>query len=339
MGKGRFRFLGVALAIGLGACGGAQASEVEIVRLGYFPNVTHAPALIGVEQGLFEEELGSVRLETSTFNAGTEAVEALFADALDMSFIGPNPAINAHAQSDGSAIRIVAGTTSGGAALVVRPEIAASGEIAGATLATPSLGNTQDVALRAWLLSHGVTADLEGGGDVSIVPQSNSQSLETFVSGDIDGAWVPEPWATRLVLEGGGEILVDERDLWPDGAFVTTHLIVRTEFLEANPEVVAAILRGLVSAVDSIEQDPADAQQVVNDSIESLTGSSLAPEVMTGAWANLTFTLDPLASSLRQSAANAEAVGLLEPVDLDGIYALEALNEILASLGRVEVSS
>ncbi len=150
---------------------------------------------------------------------------------------------------------------------------------------------------------------------------------------------VPEPWATRLVLEGGGEILVDERDLWPNGEFVTTHLIVRTEFLEANPEVVAAVLRGLVAAVDSIEADPAGAQQMVNDSIESLTGSSLAPEVMTGAWANLTVTLDPLASSLRQSAANAEAVGLLEPVDLDGIYALEALNEILASLGRVEVSS
>ncbi|MGI8517836.1 MAG: ABC transporter substrate-binding protein [Acidimicrobiia bacterium] len=278
-------------------------------------------------------------LETSTFNAGTEAVEALFADALDMSFIGPNPAINAHAQSDGSAIRIVAGTTAGGAALVVRPEIAASGEMAGATLATPSLGNTQDVALRAWLLEQGLTADLEGGGDVSIVPQSNSQSLETFVSGDIDGAWVPEPWATRLVLEGGGEILVDERDLWPDGEFVTTHLIVRTEFLEANPEVVAAVLRGLVAAVDSIEQDPAGAQEVVNGSIESLTGSGLAPEVMTGAWANLTFTLDPLASSLRQSAANAEAVGLLEAVDLNGIYAVEALNEILSSLGREEVSS
>ena len=224
------------LAIALASCGSPTSDQPASVRLGYFPNVTHAPAIVGVAHGLFQTELGEIPLETITFNAGTEAVEALFSEGLDMSFIGPNPAINAHAQSEGTAIRIVAGSTSGGAALVVKPEIGGPDDLIGARIATPSLGNTQDVALRAWLQEQGLASDLEGGGDVSVLPQSNAQSLETFLSGEIDGAWAPEPWATRLVLEGGGKVLVDESDLWPDGQFVTTHLIVRTEFLEAYPE-------------------------------------------------------------------------------------------------------
>jgi NitT/TauT family transport system substrate-binding protein len=319
---------------------GATASEAPpAVRLAYFPNVTHAPALVGVADGLFQAELGDVPLETFTFNAGTEAIEALFAEAIDMTFIGPNPAINAHAQSDGAAIRIIAGSTSGGAALVVKPEVTGPENLAGLRIATPSLGNTQDVALRAWLQEQGYESDLEGGGDVSVIPQSNSQSLETFVSGDIDGAWVPEPWATRLVLEGGGKVLVDERDLWPDGEFVTTHLIVSTEFLETYPDAVAAVLRGLVQAMDQINSDPTDSQETVNASIEALTGSRLADDTIAGAWSTLTFTLDPIASSLRQSADDAVAVGLLEPVDLNGIYALDALNGILSVLKRETITS
>jgi NitT/TauT family transport system substrate-binding protein len=321
------------------ACGSAQAGEAERVRLGLFPNVTHAPALVGVSDRLFQTELGSVQLEIATFNAGTEAIEALFAGALDMTFIGPNPAINAHAQSDGAAIRIVSGTTSGGAALVVRGDITETSQLAGTTLATPSLGNTQDVALRAYLLDLGLTADLEGGGDVSIVPQSNAQTLETFIAGGIDGAWVPEPWATRLIVEGGGAVLVDEKDLWPDGQFVTTNLIVRTEFLEQNPDIVSAVLRGLVRAIDVINADPGGAQQKANQQIEEITGSALSDEVMSGAWANLTFTLDPIADSLRKSADDAVDVGLLEPVDLAGIYALDLLDTILTDLDRPKVSS
>jgi NitT/TauT family transport system substrate-binding protein len=317
----------------------AVSEAPPAVRLGYFPNVTHAPALVGVADGLFQAELGDVALETFTFNAGTDAIEALFAGAIDMTFIGPNPAINAHAQSEGTAIRIIAGSTSGGAALVVKPEIAGPEDLAGLRIATPSLGNTQDVALRAWLLAQGYESDLEGGGDVSVIPQSNAQSLETFVSGEIDGAWVPEPWATRLVLEGDGKVLVDERDLWPDGRFVTTHLIVATEFLETYPDAVAAVLRGLVASIDQINADADTAQKTVNDGIEGLTGSPLADETIAGAWSTLTFTLDPVASSLRKSADDAIAVGLLDPVDLSGIYSLDMLNEILAGLGREKVSS
>ena len=172
------------------------------LNLGFFPNVTHAPALVGVEEGLFAAALGDrVELNTFTFNAGTEAIEALFAEAIDISFIGPNPAINAWAQSEGTAIQIISGSTSGGAYLVVKPEITSVEQLAGRTLATPSLGNTQDVALRAWLQENGLETTPEGGGDVSILPQSNSTTLEAFVAGAIDGAWVPEPWATRLIEE------------------------------------------------------------------------------------------------------------------------------------------
>jgi sulfonate transport system substrate-binding protein len=330
--------LAVTAILGTG-CSRASAGTdepLESLRLGYFANVTHAPALVGVADGFFEEELGAVPLETVTFNAGSEAVEALFSGAIDMAFMGPNPAINAYSQSDGEAVRIVAGSTSGGAALVVADGIDDIGDLMGTTIATPALGNTQDVALRAWLESSGLETTLEGGGDVAIVPQANAQTLETFRSGQIQGAWVPEPWATRLV-EGGGHVLVDERDLWPGGQFVTTHLVVATSFLEAHPDAVTAMLRGLIRSIDDLADDPARAQRLVNDQIEAITGSSMSAEVMTRSWANLTFTVDPIADSLATSAANAVRIGLLEPVDLDGIYSLDLLNDLLRAQGREEV--
>ncbi len=309
------------------------------VRLGYFPNVTHAPAIVGVENGLFTDHLGDNKLETKTFNAGPEAVEALFAEALDITYIGPNPAINAYAKSkaDGGAIRIISGSTSGGAALVVRPEIRTASDLKGRKVATPQLGNTQDVALRAWLKDQELTSDTSGGGDVSIVPQANADTLAAFKAGDIDGAWVPEPWVSRLVQEGNGTVLVDEADLWPDGQFVTTHIVVRTAFLEDHPDVVAAFLRGHLAALDAIETDPAAARTVTNTGIEKLTDKALPTEVIDSAWKNLTFTADPVASSLSKSARDAEQAGLLEPVELEGIYDLEVLNQLLASAGSAEV--
>jgi NitT/TauT family transport system substrate-binding protein len=329
----------MSLACGTVSCSSdaAAVGRPDVVRMGYFPNVTHAPAILGVTEGFFTEELGDVPLVTSTFNAGTEAVEALFSGAIDMTFIGPNPAIIAFAQSDGAAVRIVAGTTSGGAALVVRAGIDHPADLRGTRLATPSLGNTQDVALRAWLTDQGLATTLEGGGDVSILPQSNAQTLETFRSGDVDGAWVPEPWATRLVIEGGGRVLVDERDLWPGGRFVTTHLLVATSFLADHPDQVRAVLRALIRAVDLATENPRQAQAAVNAHIEALIGAPLAPDVITRAWQNLTFTLDPVAASLQQSAADAVAAGLLAPIDLEGVYALDLLNDILREQGLPEV--
>ena len=225
------------------------SGAADELRLGYFANVTHAAALIGVQEGLFADELGDTKLTTQVFNAGPDEVEALFAGALDAAYIGPSPTINAYGQSDGDAIRIIAGAASGGAQLVVRDGIDSPADLKGTTLASPQLGNTQDVALRTWLTEQGLENSVEGGGDVTIAPTANSDVLNLFQTGELDGAWVPEPYASRLVLEGGGHVLVNEKDLWPDGEFVTTHLIVRTEFLEKYPDTVAALLRGHVAAV------------------------------------------------------------------------------------------
>jgi NitT/TauT family transport system substrate-binding protein len=330
-----------ALALALAGCGddSSPAADARALRLGYFANVTHAPAIVALEQGFLSEALGpGVKLELRTFNAGPEAVEAIFSDALDASYVGPNPAINAFAQSGGEAIRIVAGATSGGASLVVAREISAPAQLKGSKLATPQRGNTQDVALRAWLHENGLSSDLEGGGDVSILPQPNAQTLETFRAGEIQGAWVPEPWATRLVLEGGGSVLVDERTLWPDGKFVTTHLMVRTAFLREQPELVASLLRAHVRAVELLNAEPEKSREIVNAAIGRLTGKALPPEVIERAWAALVFTVDPIASSLRKSAEDAAAVGLLDAVELDGIYDLAPLNAVLAAAGKPPVS-
>ena len=319
----------------------AQAALEGTVRLGYFPNVTHAPALVGVAEGTFSAALGGgVDLQTFTFNAGTEAVEALLAESLDITFIGPNPAINAFAKSGGDAVRIISGSTSGGAYLVVKPEITSVAQLSGKTLATPSLGNTQDVALRAWLKDNGLETSPEGGGDVSILPQSNSTTLESFISGAIDGAWVPEPWATRLVEEGRGTVLVDERDLWPDtgGEYVTTQVIVRTDFLNDHPDLVKAVLVGLADAIDVIGADPTKAQADVVAQITEITGSAPNPATIATSFSHLTFTLDPIAASLQKSADDAIAVGLLEPVDLKSIYDLTLLNEVLTERGTPTVS-
>ncbi|MEA2607824.1 MAG: sulfonate transport system substrate-binding protein [Chloroflexota bacterium] len=309
------------------------------LKLGYFPNITHATAIVGVESGIFARDLGpGVTFETATFNAGSSAIEALLNGAVDATYIGPNPAINGYAKSGGAALRIIAGATSGGAFLVVKPSIKTVDQLKGTKLATPQLGNTQDVALRTWLLDHGLKTDAQGGGDVSILPQDNAQTLETFSSGGIDGAWVPEPWATRLVQEGGGTVLVDERTLWPGGQYVTTQLIVRTDYLAAHADIVSALLAGDLEANALVNDDPARARQLTNQGIEKITGKQLNTAVIEAAWPNLTFTPDPIASSLKTSADHAVAVGLLQPVDLSGIYDLGPLNALLKAAGQREVS-
>jgi NitT/TauT family transport system substrate-binding protein len=318
----------------------ATSAPPSEVRLGFFPNVTHAPALVGIAEGTFTKALGGVSLKPFTFDAGTEAAEALLAGSLDLTFIGPNPAINAWAKTKGEAVRIVAGSTSGGAFLVVRPGITSAADLQGTKIASPSLGNTQDVAVRAWLKEQGFETTPEGGGDVTIIPQKNSTTLEAFKAGDIDGAWVPEPWATRLIDEGGGTVLVDERDLWANtgGQFVTTHLLVRTEFLNKHPDTVKAIIEGLADAIEFIGADPAKAEQDVADQIGEITGKAPKLELVAKTFSNLTFTLDPIAASLQKSADDAIAVELLDPVDLKGIHDLSLLNEVLTLRGQPEVA-
>ena len=296
------------------ACGGGDGAAT--LRLGYFPNITHAPALVGVDDGIFARQLGTTRLETFTFNAGPAAIEALLSGSLDASYVGPNPAINAYVKSRGEAVRIVAGATSGGAFLIVRPGITSAADLRGKQVASPQLGGTQDVALRSWLATQGFTTDAAGGGDVSVVPQENAQTLERFRGGDLAGAWVPEPWASRLVLEGGGKVLVDERDLWPGGQYTTTVLLVRREFLERHPDRVDALLRGHVEATNWLVAHADEARGKVNAALEKLTGKPIAEAVITRAFASLSFSTDPQMASLTKSAADAAALGLLK---LDGI--------------------
>ena len=339
----------LAVAVLSAACGGGSAPSSSAgsgpggteapttVRLGYFPNVTHATALVGIQSGIFKSALGPNSLTLQTFNAGPAAVEALFSGALDATYIGPNPAINAFVQSGGDAIRIISGATSGGALLVVKPSITAPADLKGKKLASPQRGGTQDVAMRSWLKANNLKADLEGGGDVSIVPQDNAQTLETFRSGQIDGAWVPEPWATRLVQEGGGRVLVDERTLWPEGRFVTTHLVVRTKFLKDHPDAVRRLVEGQVQANDMVNTNPTEAQRLVNQGIAAATGKGIADPVLQASWKNLEFTNDPIASSLTVFADHAHEIGLLGKVNLKGIYDLSILNQVLKTSNQSEV--
>ncbi len=330
--------LAVVGALGLSGCSSASGASGSTVTLGYFPNLTHAPALVGVSKGFFAKALGSgVELKTATFNAGPAALEALNAGSLDIAFIGPNPTITGYTQSKGQSLRVIAGAAANGAALVVSKDITSAAQLKGKKLASPQLGNTQDVALRYWLKQQGLQTTTEGGGDVSVLPQDNATALQAFTSGDISGAWVPEPWATRLV-NAGGHVLVNEPDLWPDQKFVVTNVIVRTQFLTDHPDQVKAVLTGLLDSLDYIQQNPADARQAVNDALAQLTGKGLDAGVLDAAWKNVVFTSDPLASTLKQGAQHAVDVGLLKAPDLSGLYSLDILNGLLKARGQKEVS-
>lgn len=340
------RALGLAALalVAIAACGsGAGADDGDdaplTIRLGYFPNLTHAPALVGLKQGFFASALGpGVTIESHTFNAGGDAVTAILSGSIDATFVGPNPAVNAYYQSHGEAVRIISGATSGGALLVVKPSIGSPAELKGTKIADPQLGGTQDIALRWYLKQRGFRTDTTGGGDVSVLPESNSITLNAFRQGQIDGAWVPEPWAGRLVAEGGGKVLVDERDLWPGGQFETTNLMVSKQFLDAHPKRTKALLEGLYQAVQFINANPAQAQSIVNDLVAGITGKRLAAGVVAAAWPHLNFTLDPLAPTVKTSADHAHSLGLLANVDLSGLFDVTPLNQVLAEHSQPAVS-
>jgi len=335
----------IVVLTGAAACGssddggsGGAAGTAATLRLGYYPNVTHATPVVGVAEDFFSKRLGPTKLETQTFNAGPAEIEALLGGDLDAGFIGPNPAINAFAKTKGAGIRIIAGATSGGAALVVQPGITQAADLKGKRVASPQLGNTQDVALRAWLKENGLTPSSQGTeGDVQVEPSENATTLQLFQDKKIDGAWVPEPWASRLVLDGGGKVLVDEKTLWPAGKFVTTHLIVRTDFLEKHPATVKALIEGQVDTDEWIAKNSDEAKRTANAEIKRITTKALAPEVLDRAWKNIEITTDPVAASLKKSADDAVAAGLLDEVDLKGIYDLTLLREVLAARGGGKV--
>jgi len=319
----------------------APAGNV-VIRVAYFANLTHSQVLIGLARGDFQRALGpNVTIQTAVFNAGPSVIEALFANQIDLAYIGPNPAINGYVQSKGAALRIVAGATSGGAALVVRPgaNIKTAADLAGKRIASPQLGNTQDVALRNYIIANGLQTK-EQGGTVEVIPTDNTLILDLFKLGQIDGAWEPEPWASRLIVEAGGQLLVDERTLWTatHGDFVTAHIIVSTQFLKDHPDVVKAWLAAHVAVTQWELANPADAQALLNTEIGKLTGKKLQDAVVQQAWGRMKPTWDSISASLVQAANSAFAAGFLkEKPDLDGIYDLSLLNEVLKSQGLAEV--
>ncbi|MGH9126241.1 MAG: ABC transporter substrate-binding protein [Acidimicrobiales bacterium] len=327
------------LAVTACASSSARAGSAPLVtlKIGYFPNITHGPALVGVAGGIFARDLAPDHLDASqTFNAGPAETQALLSGAIDLAFIGPSPSITAFTQSHG-AVTVISGAASGGASLVVKPSITSASQLRGATLATPQLGNTQDVALRYWLKGQGYATDLQGGGDVHITPQSNSQTVTTFKTGAIAGAWVPEPYVSELVA-AGGHVLVDEKTLWPNQMFVTTDVFVRTDFLKAHPATVKRFLEGLVDTIDVIKANPAQAKAEASQQLTSLA-APLLPAVLSSAWSDLVFTEDPLVASFQAEAAHAEAVGLLTAPHLAGIFDLGPLNSVLKAKGHAQVAT
>ena len=311
---------------------GNPAAEL---KLGYFGNVTHAPALVGVSKGFIAGELGSTKLSTQVFNAGPAAIEALNAGAIDATYIGPNPAINSFVKSQGESVNIIAGAAAGGAQLVVKPEINSAADLKGKTLASPQLGGTQDVALRAWLTSQGYKTNVDGSGDVAINPTENAQTLKLFQDGKLDGAWLPEPWASRLVLTAGAKVLVDEKDLWDGslsgkpGEFPTTILIVNQKFAADHPDTVKALLNGHVKSVEWLNTAPAaEKATAINSALKEAAGAELKADVIDRSLKNIVFTVDPLAGTYQKLLADGVTAGTTKQADINGIFDLRALNSV-----------
>jgi NitT/TauT family transport system substrate-binding protein len=331
--KTAIRLSGILAALLLGPLTMRAQQKPVTVRVGYFPNITHAQALVGRAGGQFEKALGpGVQIEWKAFNAGPAAIEALFANAIDLTYVGPNPTVTGYVRSQGDAVRVIAGAASGGASLVVRQGagIQKASDFHGKKVATPQQGNSQDIALRAWLRANGLKPR-EKGGDVQVLPITNADQFALFLKGQLDAAWAPEPWAARLVHEAGGKIFLDERDLWPNRQFVITDLIVRPKFLKEHPDVVRNFLRAHVELTDWIGKNPAQAKQILNQQLQKEVGKPLAPAVLDDAFSRMEVTYDPLRSALAKSTQQAFEEGFLgrTPPDISGLYDLTLLNEVL----------
>jgi len=303
------------------------------VRLGFLSNITHASALVGLKEGFFAKALGSAgTLKASAFSSGTEETTAILSGQLDAAYVGPNPAINAWQKSSGSAIKIISGAATGGASIVVKKGITAAAQLKGKSLATPSLGNTQDVALRYWLKQHGLTTTTTGGGDALVKPtKPNSAAVLEFKSGQIAGGSEPAPYDIQMVSDGGTVLLSEPG--------VTTVLVVTQSFLSAHPAIVDDLLKAQVQANDFIKSSPAAAQADANAELASYAGKPLKASLVAASFKEITFTNDPDAASLKTAADQAVSLGLLKPVDLTGIYDLGPLNKALAAAGQSQISS
>ena len=303
------------------------------IRIGYFPNINHAQVLIGMEDGTFAAYMGQkVEVKTTLFNAGPSVIEAVFSGDIDIAYIGPSPAINGYVRSGGAALKVIAGVASGGSLFVVRPDsgIKKAADLSGKRIATPQLGNTQDIALRGYIRNYGLKPK-EKGGTVDVLPLRNPDILNLFMRKQIDGAWVPEPWGTRLIKQADGEIFLDERTLWAGGRFSSTIMIVETNFLKKHPEMVKRWLAAHVKITRWINQHPKKAKRIVCRQIKDISGISLPKEIIDDAFSRLEATYDPVVSSLFFYAEMAYKEGFLgnQRTDLSGLIDLRLLNEVL----------
>ncbi|MER7754071.1 aliphatic sulfonate ABC transporter substrate-binding protein [Kitasatospora sp. NPDC097643] len=320
------------------AAGGAKLSA-DTVKIGYFANLTHGTALVGLQEGLFQKELGATQIKTQVFNAGPAEIEALNAGSIDIGWIGPSPAINGYTKSEGKSLKIISGSASGGVKLVVNPDkVASLDDLKGKKIATPQLGNTQDVALLNYLAGKGYKVDASSGaGDVSVVRTDNKVTPDAYKQGSVDGAWVPEPTASKLVTLGA-KVLLNEKDVWPDKKFVITNIIVSQKFLKEHPDVVEAVLRGSVNTNAFIKANPDKAKADANEAIKKEAGNALEPAILDPAWSDIDFLDDPLAGTLQAEADHAVTAGLLKKPSLNGIYDLALLNKVLAAKGQAAVA-
>ncbi|MDQ1066828.1 aliphatic sulfonate ABC transporter substrate-binding protein [Streptomyces canus] len=322
------------------AAGAKKIDGLDSVKIGYFGNLTHGTALVGVDKGFFQKELGATKASYATFNAGPSEIEALNSKSIDIGWIGPSPSINGYVKSGGKSLKIIGGSASGGVKLVVNPDkIKSLKDVKGKKIATPQLGNTQDVAFLNWIADQGWKVDAQSGkGDVTVVRTDNKITPDAYKAGSIDGAWVPEPTASKLVAEGG-KVLLDEASLWPDKKFVITNIIVRQDFLKEHPKAVEAVLKASVEANKWINANPDAAKAAANKQLEADSGKALKPEVLDPAWKSIQFTNDPLAATLNTEAEHAVTAGLLKKPDLNGIYDLTILNKVLKADGESPVDA
>jgi NitT/TauT family transport system substrate-binding protein len=318
-----------ALCLSLAGCKKEQSKEeaakqaaTQPLRVGFFPNITHAQALVGNGSGAFKQAVPNIELKM--FNAGPAAMEALTSGSLDASYVGTGPAINTFLKA-GRELRIIAVAVDGGAVLVTKTARSPA-ELKGKTLASPQLGNTQDIALRHWLGQQG----LKVGQDVTVTPLSNPDILGLFLNGKIEGAWVPEPWGARMVAEGGGHILVDERDLWPDKRFHTTVLVTTRKALEERREQLKQLLRAHVALTRQWQQQPDAFVSRVNEAFGKVTGHPISEPILKDSFSRLEPALEAMPAQLEQVARHAQQLGFIPSSDLSGLVDTSLLREVMA---------
>ncbi len=315
------RCIAAALLLFLSGC--ATSAGKPVIRVAHLPNVTHAQAVIAHGNGWFDGKLGpDAVVEWKIFNAGPSVIEAIFAGQIDIAYAGPSPAINGFIKSGGEALRVVGGAASGGAALVVRKDagISSVGDLRNKKIASPQLGNTQDVALRSWLSKNNLTLK-EKGGEVQVIPISNADQQTLFLKKDIDAAWTVEPWVSLLVENAGGRIFLEESSLWPGGQYATTLVLVRKNFLEKHPELVKKFLLAHAELTDWVNQNPSEAKKILSEELARETGKVLPSKVLDAAWKRIHFTTDPLESSIREQGRAAFQAGFLKKdPDLSALF-------------------